>query len=62
MRPVATNSNLHCRIGSLEIFGSEALIIICLHCRIGSLEIKEGKTCKPIQLHCRIGSLEISNV
>ena len=52
------NSNVHCRIGSLENSLKAAMHAEYVHCRIGSLE----NPCDPNTLiknvHCRIGSLE----
>ena len=48
----------HCRIGSLEMSKTHALILLKDHCRIGSLEMSKTHALILLKDHCRIGSLE----
>ena len=50
-----------CRIGSLEIPGSDFPGGISVDCRIGSLEKKVNLVNAAYLVDCRIGSLEIVN-
>ena len=49
---------VHCRIGSLEIFGCKFVASSFVHCRIGSLEMMTLSPRVEEPVHCRIGSLE----
>src|SRR5690554_7215565 len=52
-------SRLHCRVGSSEIAGNEALESAKLHCRVGSSEKRQIGSGLRRGLHCRVGSSEI---
>ena len=55
-------ANVHCRIGSLEVFKTILHKNASVHCRIGSLEgqKRDGTIKNPV--HCRIGSLEVAHL
>ena len=52
---------VHCRIGSLEMDGTDKLDYLYVHCRIGSLEKLVDALDYDHKVHCRIGSLEIEH-
>ena len=50
---------VHCRVGSLEIFGSKQARKFQVHCRVGSLEKEDFSWFINRGVHCRVGSLEM---
>ena len=54
----AEEYQVHCRIGSLEIYEAGQQSKQAVHCRIGSLEISRRFDYPYQGVHCRIGSLE----
>ena len=49
---------IHCRTGSLETSGPNAVAQYVIHCRTGSLEMTGRVKLAKIGIHCRTGSLE----
>ena len=49
---------IHCRIGSSEINGTDERRVADIHCRIGSSENVQNPDTGQFMIHCRIGSSE----
>ena len=56
--PSTPSSDVHCRVGSLEIMTIREKVLGFVHCRVGSLESTKRKSSWVWWVHCRVGSLE----